>query len=221
MSAAARSTIESVARPERTLCRVADAHLDPDPGPRRRHGWTPDAKVAPPLRRRPGNGHRRHPGRRPVLQPHRPASVRPGNRDGHRARVSSAQPYRHAGCRSPACDRGDGGHQHREPYPGYRSLYGWTPRPSGNLRPDQGALSVHAPRLGRVQSSRARHRRRRRDPHMTRGRAAIKTLVPIVLSLLLLATGTTDGQGGNGPSPTVSITAVSGYAGHAFVYAQV
>ena len=56
---------------------------------------------------------------------------------------------------------------------------------------------------------------------MTRGSAAIKTLVPIALSLLLLATGTTDGQGVSGPSPTVSITAVSGYAGHAFVYAQV
>ncbi|MDQ6714159.1 MAG: PKD domain-containing protein [Candidatus Dormibacteraeota bacterium] len=49
----------------------------------------------------------------------------------------------------------------------------------------------------------------------------MKTAVPSGLSLLLLATGTTDGQGRNGASATVSITSVSGYAGHAFVYAQV
>src|SRR5207302_9933823 len=37
----------------------------------------------------------------------------------------------------------------------------------------------------------------------------------------LLATAATDGQGLTGTATTVSITAVSGYAGHAFVYAQV
>ena len=51
--------------------------------------------------------------------------------------------------------------------------------------------------------------------------ALMKTAVPIGLSLLLLAIITTDGRGANGPSATVSITTVSGYAGHAFVYAQV
>ena len=51
--------------------------------------------------------------------------------------------------------------------------------------------------------------------------AVMKTAVPAGLSLLLLATGTTDGHGVNGPSATVSITSVSGYDGHAFVYAQV
>lgn len=56
---------------------------------------------------------------------------------------------------------------------------------------------------------------------MRRASALMKTVVPIGLSLLLLATITTDGRGANGTSATVSITAVSGYAGHAFVYAQV
>lgn len=56
---------------------------------------------------------------------------------------------------------------------------------------------------------------------MTWGSVVMKTAVPTGLSLLLLATGTTDGQGGNGVSTTVSITSVSGYDGHAFVYAQV
>jgi hypothetical protein len=56
---------------------------------------------------------------------------------------------------------------------------------------------------------------------MTRASALMKTVVPIGLSLLLLTTITTDGRGANGTAATVSITAVSGYAGHAFVYAQV
>src|SRR5260370_34186870 len=56
---------------------------------------------------------------------------------------------------------------------------------------------------------------------MIRASAALKTVAPVGLSLLLLATGVTDGHGLNGPSATVSITSVSGYAGHAFVYAQV
>jgi len=51
--------------------------------------------------------------------------------------------------------------------------------------------------------------------------AVLKTAVPTGLSVLLLAIGTTDGHGLNGTSATVSITTVSGYAGHAFVYAQV
>jgi len=54
-----------------------------------------------------------------------------------------------------------------------------------------------------------------------RASAALRTVAPVGLSLLLLSTGTTDGHGQNGPSATVSITSVSGYAGHAFVYAQV
>jgi hypothetical protein len=53
------------------------------------------------------------------------------------------------------------------------------------------------------------------------GSAVMKTAVPAGLGLLLLATGTTDGHGLNGTSATVSITSVSGYSGHAFVYAQV
>jgi hypothetical protein len=39
--------------------------------------------------------------------------------------------------------------------------------------------------------------------------------------MVVVATAKADGHGLSGPSPTVSITAVSGYAGHAFVYAQV
>jgi hypothetical protein len=53
------------------------------------------------------------------------------------------------------------------------------------------------------------------------GASVMKTIVPTGICVLLLATGTTDGHGLNGPSATVSITSVSGYAGHAFVYAQV
>jgi hypothetical protein len=49
----------------------------------------------------------------------------------------------------------------------------------------------------------------------------MKTAVPTGLGLLLLATGTTDSHGLNGTSATVSITSMSGYAGHSFVYAQV
>jgi hypothetical protein len=54
-----------------------------------------------------------------------------------------------------------------------------------------------------------------------RGRLVVKTFGAICLNLALLGATPTDGQGITGPSPTVSITAVSGYAGHAFVYAQV
>ena len=54
-----------------------------------------------------------------------------------------------------------------------------------------------------------------------RGRLVVKTFGAICLNLALLGATATDGQGITGPSPTVSITAVSGYAGHAFVYAQV
>ena len=49
----------------------------------------------------------------------------------------------------------------------------------------------------------------------------LKTVVPTGLSVLLLAIGTADGRGLNGASATVAITTESGYAGHAFVYAQV
>jgi len=54
-----------------------------------------------------------------------------------------------------------------------------------------------------------------------RASAAAKTVITVGVSLLLLATGTTAGHGVNGPSATVTITSVSGDAGHAFVYAQV
>jgi hypothetical protein len=56
---------------------------------------------------------------------------------------------------------------------------------------------------------------------MTWGPAILKAAGPAGLSLLLLASGTTDSHGLNGATATVSITSVSGYAGHAFVYAQV
>jgi hypothetical protein len=56
---------------------------------------------------------------------------------------------------------------------------------------------------------------------MTPVSAVMKPFLSIGLSLLLLAIAATDGHGLNGTSTTVSITAVSGYAGHAFVYAQV
>src|SRR6266566_1605873 len=56
---------------------------------------------------------------------------------------------------------------------------------------------------------------------MTWRAAMLKTVVPTGLSVLLLAIGTADGRGLNGASATVSITTESGYAGHAFVYAQV
>jgi hypothetical protein len=48
-----------------------------------------------------------------------------------------------------------------------------------------------------------------------------KAAVSLGLGFALAASGTTDGQGVNGTVTTVSITSVSGYAGHAFVYAQV
>src|SRR6266566_4244391 len=56
---------------------------------------------------------------------------------------------------------------------------------------------------------------------MTWRAAMLKTVVPTGLSVLLLALGTAEGRGLNGASATVSITTESGYAGHAFVYAQV
>jgi len=56
---------------------------------------------------------------------------------------------------------------------------------------------------------------------MTWRSAMLKTAVPSGLSILLLAIGSTGGHGLNGSSATVSITTVSGFAGHAFVYAQV
>jgi hypothetical protein len=49
---------------------------------------------------------------------------------------------------------------------------------------------------------------------------AMKTVMALGLSLTLLATAATKGYGTSSVT-TVSITAVSGYAGHAFVYAQV
>ena len=54
-----------------------------------------------------------------------------------------------------------------------------------------------------------------------RRRLIVKTLGAMCLNLALLGAAATDGQGITGPATTVSITAVSGYAGHAFVYAQV
>ena len=55
---------------------------------------------------------------------------------------------------------------------------------------------------------------------MTQATVALKTVLALGLSLSLLATAATESQGA-ATSTTVSITAVSGYAGHAFVYAQV
>ena len=52
-----------------------------------------------------------------------------------------------------------------------------------------------------------------------RSRVIVKAFSVVCLSLWLLTAAATDGH--TGTSPTVSITAVSGYAGHAFVYAQV
>jgi hypothetical protein len=48
-----------------------------------------------------------------------------------------------------------------------------------------------------------------------------KVAVSLGLGLALAASGATDGEGVNRTVTTVSITSVSGYAGHAFVYAQV
>jgi hypothetical protein len=50
---------------------------------------------------------------------------------------------------------------------------------------------------------------------------AAKAAVSLALGFALAASGATDSQGGTGTVTTVSITSVSGYAGHAFVYAQV
>src|ERR1700716_2563899 len=51
---------------------------------------------------------------------------------------------------------------------------------------------------------------------------ASKATVSLALGLALAGGGgATDSHGGNGTVTTVSITSVSGYAGHAFVYAQV
>src|ERR1700730_18313130 len=51
--------------------------------------------------------------------------------------------------------------------------------------------------------------------------SAVKTAISFGLGLALAVSGATNGQGINGTVTTVSITSVSGYAGHAFVYAQV
>jgi hypothetical protein len=50
---------------------------------------------------------------------------------------------------------------------------------------------------------------------------AAKAAASIGLGLALAVSGATDSQSVNGTVTTVSITSVSGYAGHAFVYAQV
>lgn len=50
---------------------------------------------------------------------------------------------------------------------------------------------------------------------------ATKAALSLGLGLALAAFGATDSHGVNGTVTTVSITSVSGYAGHAFVYAQV
>jgi hypothetical protein len=49
----------------------------------------------------------------------------------------------------------------------------------------------------------------------------VKAAVSLGLGLALVVSGATNGQGINGTVTTVSITSVSGYAGHAFIYAQV
>jgi hypothetical protein len=56
---------------------------------------------------------------------------------------------------------------------------------------------------------------------MKAGVTAAKAAVSLGLGLALAASGATDSQGLGGTVTTVSITSVSGYAGHAFVYAQV
>jgi len=53
------------------------------------------------------------------------------------------------------------------------------------------------------------------------GVTAAKAAVSLGLGLALAASGATDSEGVGGTVTTVSITSVSGYAGHAFVYAQV
>jgi hypothetical protein len=56
---------------------------------------------------------------------------------------------------------------------------------------------------------------------VTPASVAMKGSFSVGLTALLLATAATDGHGLAATTATVSITAVSGYAGHAFVYAQV
>jgi hypothetical protein len=56
---------------------------------------------------------------------------------------------------------------------------------------------------------------------MKPGVTAAKAAVSLGLGFALAASGATDSQGVGGTVTTVSITSVSGYAGHAFVYAQV
>jgi hypothetical protein len=56
---------------------------------------------------------------------------------------------------------------------------------------------------------------------MKPGATTAKAAISLGLGLALAASGATDSQGGGGAVTTVSITSVSGYAGHAFVYAQV
>src|SRR5437879_71002 len=50
---------------------------------------------------------------------------------------------------------------------------------------------------------------------------AAKAVAALGLGVALVATGATDSQGASGSVTTVSIASVSGYEGHAFVYAQV
>lgn len=51
--------------------------------------------------------------------------------------------------------------------------------------------------------------------------AIIKSLLALGLSLVLLALSSTTGHTLTGITPTVRVTSISGYAGHAFVYAEV
>jgi PKD repeat protein len=56
---------------------------------------------------------------------------------------------------------------------------------------------------------------------MTRAATVTKVALSIGIGLALATSTATDSQGANGAVTTISITSVSGYAGHAFVYAQV
>jgi PKD repeat protein len=53
------------------------------------------------------------------------------------------------------------------------------------------------------------------------GMSMVKTVLALSLIVVLLALSSTTGQSVTGITPTVTITSVSGYAGHAFVYAEV
>lgn len=56
---------------------------------------------------------------------------------------------------------------------------------------------------------------------MKPGSTPMKAVLALGLSLALVTSAATNSDGLNGTATTVSITAVSGFAGHAFVYAQV